>query len=276
MLKLGQHNTLEILRKTSVGLYLGDQEGNDILLPNKYCSPEMEIGSNIEVFVYKDHEQRWVATTLSPAVKVNEFAYLRVKSISDIGAFLDWGLEKDLFVPFREQNIKMKRGQSYVIFLYEDPQTQRLVASAKLNRFFQNDKIDIAPGSLVDLLVFETTPLGFNVIIDQRFKGLIYHADIYQKINIGDQLQGYIKLIREDGGIDISLQAKGLKRLETGAEKIIEHLKQNKGFVNLTDKSSPEEILSKFQMSKKNFKQSVGILFKQRLIRIETDGIYLL
>jgi predicted RNA-binding protein (virulence factor B family) len=276
MLKLGQHNTLEILRKTSVGLYLGDQEGNDILLPNKYCSPEMEIGSNIEVFVYKDHEQRWVATTLSPAVKVNEFAYLRVKSISDIGAFLDWGLEKDLFVPFREQNIKMERGQSYVIFLYEDPQTQRLVASAKLNRFFQNDKIDIAPGSLVDLLVFETTPLGFNVIIDQRFKGLIYHADIYQKINIGDQLQGYIKLIREDGGIDISLQAKGLKRLETGAEKIIEHLKQNKGFVNLTDKSSPEEILSKFQMSKKNFKQSVGILFKQRLIRIETDGIYLL
>lgn len=276
MLKLGQHNTLEILRKTSVGLYLGDQEGNDILLPNKYCSPEMEIGANIEVFVYKDHEQRWVATTLSPAVKVNEFAYLRVKSISDIGAFLDWGLEKDLFVPFREQNIKMERGQSYVIFLYEDPQTQRLVASAKLNRFFQNDKIDIAPGSLVDLLVFETTPLGFNVIIDQRFKGLIYHADIYQKINIGDQLQGYIKLIREDGGIDISLQAKGLKRLETGAEKIIEHLKQNKGFVNLTDKSSPEEILSKFQMSKKNFKQSVGILFKQRLIRIETDGIYLL
>lgn len=276
MLKLGQHNTLEILRKTSVGLYLGDQEGNDILLPNKYCSPEMEIGSNIEVFVYKDHEQRWVATTLSPAVEINEFAYLRVKSISDIGAFLDWGLEKDLFVPFREQNIKMERGQSYVIFLYEDPQTQRLVASAKLNRFFQNDKIDIAPGSLVDLLVFETTPLGFNVIIDQRFKGLIYHADIYQKINIGDQLQGYIKLIREDGGIDISLQAKGLKRLETGAEKIIEHLKQNKGYVNLTDKSSPEEILSKFQMSKKNFKQSVGILFKQRLIRIETDGIYLL
>ena len=275
MLKLGQYNTLEILRKTSVGFYLGDDEGNDILLPNKYCSDEMEPGQSIEVFVYKDHEQRWVATTLTPLVKVNEFAYLRVKSVSDIGAFLDWGLEKDLLVPFREQNIKMERGQSYVIYLYEDVQTQRLVASAKLNKFFKNENIDIDPGSLVDLLVFETTPLGFNAVVEQQYKGLIYHTDVFQKINIGDQLQGYIKLIREDGGIDISLQAKGVKRLESGSEKILDYLKKNKGYVNLSDKSTPEEILAKFQMSKKNFKQSVGILYKQRLISIESDGIHL-
>lgn len=275
MLKLGLYNKLEILRKTSVGLYLGDNEGNDILLPNKYCSPDMVIGDSIEVFVYKDHEQRWVATTLTPLVKANEFAYLRVASVSEIGAFLDWGLEKNLLVPFREQNIKMERGQSYVVYLYEDPHTQRLVASAKLNKFFKNDNIEIAPGSFVDLLVFETTPLGFNAVINQRYKGLIYHTDVYQKISIGDQLQGYIKLIREDGGIDISLQPKGVKRLESGSEKILDYLKSHKGFVNMNDKSSPEEILAKFQMSKKNFKQSIGILYKQRLIRIESDGIYL-
>lgn len=251
MLKLGQYNTLEILRKTSVGFYLGDNEGNDILLPNKYCSDEMEPGQSIEVFVYKDHEQRWVATTLTPLVKVNEFAYLRVKSVSDIGAFLDWGLEKDLLVPFREQNIKMERGQSYVVYLYEDAQTQRLVASAKLNKFFKNENIDIAPGSLVDLLVFETTPLGFNAVVEQQYKGLIYHTDLFQKINIGEQLQGYIKLIREDGGIDISLQAKGVKRLESGSEKILDYLKKNKGYVNLSDKSSPEEILGQISNEQK-------------------------
>jgi len=276
MLHIGQPNQLTILRKTSVGLYLGDEEGNDILLPNKYCTDEMHIGERVNVFVYKDHEQRWVATTLTPRAKINEFAFLRVKSASDVGAFLDWGLEKDLFVPFREQNQKMVQGQSYVVYLYEDKQTQRLAASAKLNRFFQNDEIDIPPGSEVNLLVYETTPLGYNVVVDQRFKGLVYHGDVFKSIQVGDQLRGYVKLIREDGGIDISLQPKGVKRLEEGAERILHYLKSHKGFVALTDKSDADAIRITFNMSKKNFKQSVGILYKQRMIRLEENGIYLL
>lgn len=276
MLNLGEYNQLEILRKTSVGLYLGDGEGNDILLPNKYCPEEYKIGDQIEVFVYKDHEQRWIATSLHPFVTINKFAYLRVKSISPIGAFLDWGLEKDLFVPFREQGVKMERGQFYVVYLYQDVQTQRLVASGKVNKFLHNNQLDIPAGSLVDLIVFETTPLGYNVIINHKFKGLIYHNEIFKKIQIGDTLQGYIKLIREDGGIDISLQAKGVKRLESGAQQILDYLSRHRGKLNLTDKSTPEDILQTLQMSKKNFKQSIGILYKQRLIEIGTEGITLL
>lgn len=276
MLHLGQLNQLTILRRTSVGIYLGDDEGNDILLPNKYCSDDMLIGEMTEVFVYKDHEQRWVATTLRPMAMINEFAYLRVKSASEVGAFMDWGLEKDLFVPFREQNQKMAQGQSYVVYLYEDKQTQRLVASAKLNRFFQNENIEIPPGSQVDLLVYETTPMGYNVVVDQRYKGLVYHGDVFKSIQVGDQLKGYVKLIREDGGIDISLQPKGVKRLEEGAERILQYLKTHKGYVALTDKSDAEDIKAALNMSKKNFKQSVGILYKQRMIRLEVDGIHLI
>jgi len=274
MLKIGEQNQLRILRSTSVGFYLGDEEGNDILLPNKYCSEDFDIDDVIDVFVYKDHEQRWVATTLTPMVRIHEFAYLNVKSSSPIGAFLDWGLEKDLFVPFKEQNQKMVTGQSYVIYLYEDKQTERLVATTKLNRYFKNDSIEIAPGSEVDLLVFETTPLGFNVVVNQLYKGLIYHTEIFKPIAVGDQLKGYVKLIREDGGIDISLQPKGVKRLEEGAERIMNYIERNKGFLELTDKSDPALIMKKLQMSKKNFKNSIGILYKQRLIRLEPNGIY--
>lgn len=275
MLNIGQINTLQILRTTSVGMYLGDEEGNDILLPNKYIQPEFEIDDKIDVFVYKDYEQRWVATTLKPYVQINEFAFLKVKSASPIGAFLDWGLEKDLFVPFKEQNQKMEQGRSYVIYLYEDLQTERLVATTKLNRYFKNNELDIEPGTEVDLLVFETTPLGFNVVVEGKYKGLIYHSDIFQKVTIGDQLKGYIKLIREDGGIDISLQAKGVKQLEVGSEIIMNYLKKNKGILKLTDKSDAEEIMQILKMSKKNFKKSVGMLYKQRLIVLEKETILL-
>lgn len=275
MLKIGQTNHLQILRKTSVGFYLGDEDGNDVLLPNKYCTDDLEIDDFIDVFVYKDYEQRWIATNLKPYVQLNQFAFLKIKSTSAVGAFLDWGLEKDLFVPFKEQNRKLEMNNYVVIYLYEDTQTQRLVASTKLNRFFKNEQIEIDPGSEVDLLVFETTPLGFNVVVNQQYKGLIYHTEIFRPINIGDQLKGYVKLIREDGGIDISLQPKGIKRLEAGSELILDYLKKHKGFLNLNDKSDPEEIMRILKMSKKNFKNSVGILYKQRLIRIEENGIHL-
>ena len=274
MFAIGEINTLRILRSTSVGLYLGDKDGNDVLLPNKYVSEDFKIDDLIDVFVYKDYEQRWVATTLMPFAKIHEFAYLRVRDVSQPGAFLEWGLEKDLFVPFREQRIKMESGRRYVVYIYQDEETQRLVASTKLNRFLSNEELSVAPGDKVNLVVMETTPLGYNVIINQRHKGLVYHNEIFQEIEVGDRLEGYIKLIRsEDNGIDVSLQPKGVKRLESGAQQILDVLKKSKGFLALHDKSEPSEIMRILNMSKKNFKNSVGILYKQRIISLAADGI---
>lgn len=275
MFKLGQINQLTILRTTSVGMYLGDDEGNDVLLPLKYIHEDFAIGQEVDVFVYKDYEQRWVATTLKPFAQLHEFAFLKVRDVSDHGAFLEWGLEKDLFVPFKEQKQKMEAGRKYVVYIYIDEITNRLVASTKLNRFLNKKDFDISPGTLVDLMIFETTPLGYNAIINQQFKGLIYHSDIFQPIQIGQTLQGYVKLVREDGGIDLSLQAKGVKQLEEGAQDILNQLKKQGGFIPLHDKSSPEDIIHHLKMSKKNFKKSVGILFKDKKILLEPNGIRL-
>lgn len=276
MFLLGKVNELTVLRVTSVGMYLGDDEGNDILLPTKYIQEDFQIGDKVDVFVYKDHEQRWIATTLRPYVMVNEFAYLKVRDSSAIGAFLEWGVEKDLFVPFKEQRQKLEAGRYYVVYIYIDEITERIAASTKLNRYFQNDQIDIEPGSEVDLLIYEATPLGYNAIINQQYKGLIYHDEVFQPIQIGMKMRGFIKLIREDGGIDISLQAKGVKRLEEGAERILAKLATQKGFLKLHDKSTPDDITRELNMSKKNFKKSVGILYKLKKISLEEEGIRLI
>jgi uncharacterized protein len=277
MFQIGQINKLRVLRSTSVGLYLGDEEGNDVLLPNKYVTEDFKIDDLIDVFVYKDYEQRWVATTLTPFAKINEFAFLRVRSVSAHGAFMEWGLEKDLFVPFREQRIKMEEAHRYVVYIYEDTETQRLVASSKLNRYVNNDDLTIEAGEQVDILVFETTPLGFNCVINQKHKGLIYHSEIFQSVDVGDKLKAYIKLIRgEDEGIDLSLQPKGVKRLAEGTDKILDYLKKSKGFMTLNDKSDPLLIQKELNMSKKSFKNSLGILYKQRLVNIKDDGVHLI
>jgi hypothetical protein len=276
MFKLGDYNKLIIDRNTSVGFYLTDGEGNDVLLPNKYIKDEFDIGDEITVFLYKDYEQRWIATTLKPWIKINEFASLRVRSATDKGAFLECGLEKDIFVPHKEQSIKMQEGFRYVVYLYEDKQTNRLVASSKINKFVNNDELDVEPGQEVDLLIFETTPLGFNAIINQQYKGLIYHSEIFQDVKVGNKLKGYIKSIRDDHTIDISLQKKGVQRLEDGAEIILQYLKTHNGILHLTDNSSPEAIVSLLKMSKKNFKKSIGILYKQKLILLNENNITLL
>ncbi|HMN33491.1 MAG TPA: S1-like domain-containing RNA-binding protein [Chitinophagaceae bacterium] len=276
MLKIGDYNTLKIDRATSVGFYLTDGQGNDVLLPNKYIKKHFKVGNEITVFIYKDYEQRWIATTLNPWIKINEFASLRVRSVSDKGAFLEWGLEKDIFVPYREQSIKMKEGFRYIVYLYEDELTNRLVASSKINKFLNNENFDLEPGSEVDLLIFETTLLGFNAIINQKYKGLIYHNEIFQEIKIGNKLKGYIKNIREDNSIDLSLQPKGFERLEQGAEKILNYLQEHKGILYLTDDSSPEDIQRVLLMSKKNFKKSIGILYKKKLITLNQSSISLI
>lgn len=275
MLLLGQYNYLTVLRKTSVGLYLGDDEGNDVLLPNKYILPEYEIGSKIRVFVYKDYEQRWIATNLTPYAEAGQFAYLKVRTVSEHGAFLIWGLEKDLFVPFREQKQKMEAGRSYIVYVTTDEQTQRIMASAKINRYLSNQDLPFKEGDSVNLLIFETTPLGYNAIINQKHKGLLYHNEVYRPVHIGDKLRGFIKQIREEDQIDLCLQATGMQRLEDGAEQILDALSHQGGFIPLTDNSSPELIQQHLKMSKKNFKKSVGILFKQKRILLETNGIRL-
>lgn len=275
MLNLGVKNTLRILRGTSVGMYLGDEDGNDVLLPKKYIPDDVIVGDDIDVFIYKDSEDRIIATTLEPKVKLNEFAYLQVMAVTGIGAFLEWGLEKDLFVPFKEQNRKLEVGDWSAVYLYLDEETERLVGSCKVNKFFNKENIELEDGEEVDLLVFEETNLGLNVIINQKYKGLIYENEIFQRIKLGSKVKGFVKQIREDNRIDVSLQKQGYANIEPNAEHIMEKLKANNGFLDLTDKSDANYIMYQLEMSKKTYKKAIGSLYKQRLIRIEEDGIYL-
>jgi predicted RNA-binding protein (virulence factor B family) len=277
-MRVGEYNILTILRGTSVGMYLGDAEGNDVLLPHKYIPENAEIGQEIEVFIYRDSEDRIIATTLKPALTLNQFAVLEVAATSPIGAFLDWGLEKDLFVPFREQNHKLQKGQWVVIFLYLDPETDRLVGSAKINKFFKNEEgISLKVGDEVDLLVFDKTDLGHNVIINHLYKGLVYENETFRRLAWGDSTKGYIKNIREDLRIDVSLQPIGFKNtLEPNSKAILDKLQQTGGVLYLSDNSDPIEIMEMLEMSKKSFKKAVGVLYKEKRIKIDIDKISLL
>jgi predicted RNA-binding protein (virulence factor B family) len=275
MIALGKYSNLEILRDTTVGLFLGDEEGNDVLLPNKYVPKEFEIGDFISVFCYLDHEERIVATTLEPYVQVDRFKLLQVAEVNEYGAFMDWGLEKHLLVPFREQRNKMQEGQWYVVYCYLDEKTDRLVASNKLDKFLSNEELTVNVLEKVDLVVTRLTDLGWEAIINHRHKGLIYANEIFKKVSVGDQLDGYIKHIREDNKIDISLQPIGYKSLEPAANLIYQQLLAHDGFLPLHDKSDPEDIKRILQMSKKVFKKGIGALYKERKIKIGTTGIEL-
>ncbi|PIB25497.1 GntR family transcriptional regulator [Maribacter sp. 4U21] len=273
MIDLGRKNKLEILRDTSVGLFLGDGEGNDVLLPNKYVPADYEIGKFIEVFCYLDYDERPVATTLEPYIMLGEFRLLQVAEINEYGAFMEWGLEKHLLVPFREQRDKMKQGQWYVVHCYLDQKSGRLVASNKLDKFLSNDHLELREWDQVDLVVTRQTDLGWEVIVNERHKGLVYFNEVFKAINIGDVIPGCVKKIRKDNKIDISLQPLGSRVLEPAANKIYEVLKENGGFLALHDKSNPEEIRDMMQMSKKAFKKGLGTLYKARKITIGEDGI---
>jgi predicted RNA-binding protein (virulence factor B family) len=273
MIDLGRKNKLEILRDTSVGLFLGDGEGNDVLLPNKYVPADYEIGKSIEVFCYLDYDERPVATTLEPYIMLGEFRLLQVAEINEYGAFMEWGLEKHLLVPFREQRDKMKQGQWYVVHCYLDQKSGRLVASNKLDKFLSNDHLELKEWDQVDLVVTRQTDLGWEVIVNERHKGLVYFNEVFKAINIGDVIPGCVKKIRKDNKIDISLQPLGSRVLEPAANKIYEVLKENGGFLALHDKSNPEEIRDMMQMSKKTFKKGLGTLYKARKITIGEDGI---
>lgn len=275
MLDLGVYNTLEILRDRDPGLFLGDKEGNEVLLPNKYVPEEFEIGDQIKVFVYLDSSERVVATTLEPFATVNSFAYLKCTSVSEIGAFLNWGLEKDLFVPFKEQASKMRVDSWYLVYVYLDEETNRLVASSKTNAFLDNSLVLLSSYDEVDLIASHPSPHGWNMIVNQKHLGLVYQDEIFQKITVGDQLKGYIKKVRPDGKIDLTLQRHGYRSIEPNADQILNELRASGGFIDLNDKSDPEDIKEVFQLSKKSFKKAIGTLYKARKITIEKDGIRL-
>ncbi|WP_394972260.1 S1 RNA-binding domain-containing protein [uncultured Croceitalea sp.] len=275
MIQLGNYNTLEILRSTSVGLFLGDEEGTEILLPNKYVPDPIEIGEKLTVFCYLDNSERPVSTTLKPYIIRDKFAFLEVIEMSAYGAFMDWGLEKHLLVPFREQRLKMEQGKKYVVRCYLDEQSFRLTASNKLDKFLSNDNISKQINDEVSLLISRKTDLGWEAIIDNEHKGLLFFNDVFKELHIGDALVGYIKNIRADKKIDLSLVPIGQKMLEPIAEFILEKVKTADGFLALHDKSSPEEIKEILQLSKKAFKKGIGTLYRERKITIETNGIRL-
>ncbi|MFI1773542.1 CvfB family protein [Thalassobellus citreus] len=275
MIHLGEINTLEILRETDHGAYLIDEEDNQVLLPNRYVPKEFKIWDKLEVFVYLDNEQRPVATTDMPYIKRGEFALLRCNQVTEHGAFLDWGLVKELFCPFREQAFKMKPGGWYLVHCYLDEKSERLVASSKTNRFLDNNELTVAQFDAVDLIVSHPSDIGMNVIVNKKHLGLIYKDQIFSDISVGDKLKGIVKKIRPGNKLDIGLGQIGYRNIEPNAERIMHELHDNGGFLNLTDKSSPEVIKDTLQMSKKNFKKAIGSLYKQKEIEIKPDGIYL-
>ncbi|MCD6346179.1 MAG: GntR family transcriptional regulator [Bacteroidales bacterium] len=274
MIEVGKYNTLKILRETTVGFYLGDESGEDVLLPNKYCPDEYDQDDEMVVFVYRDYADRKVATTLTPKIFMHEFALLKVTAVAEVGAFLDWGLEKDLMVPFREQRQKMEEDRWYVVYLDIDTKTDRLFASNKIDNYLHNRELTVEEGEEVDLIVTQKSDLGFSVIVNNKHKGLVFKNEVFTDLNIGDTLKGFVKAIREDNKLDISIQAIGyLNVIDPNAQSVFRILSENNGYLAITDKSPPEEIYKQFGMSKKAFKKALGALYKQRKVEIQHEGI---
>ena len=273
--KLGAMNRLRVVSKVRFGVYLDGKNLDEILLPQRYVPEGCEVDDFLDVFVYLDSEDRPVATTETPYAMVGELAYLEVVAVNQMGAFLDWGLPKDLLVPFREQREGMDVGRRYIVYIYLDKSSERLVASSKIHKHVNPKSIRYKPGRKVSLIVCNAFELGYNVIIEKQFPGVIFKNEIFQPVAEGDQITGYIKQIRPDGKIDVELQKSGAYGREALAEKILALVKEKDGFLPITDKSPPEEVYQLFGASKKAYKRAVGGLYKQRLITIEETGLRL-
>ena len=275
MAEIGKLNSLRVVKEVDFGLYLDGGEHGEILLPKRYVPENAKPEDILEVFIYLDSEDRIIATTETPHIMLGEFACLKAVAVTPMGAFLDWGLMKDLFVPFREQKLKMEEGKWYVVTVYLDPETKRLVASAKIEKFLDNLPPEYEAGQEVDLLIAGETDLGFNAIINNRHLGVIYNNEIFQPLRKGDRIKGFIKKIREDEKIDLLLQKPGYGKVDDISMKIVNVLKDHHGFLPVTDKSDPDTIYKLFGVSKKTYKKAVGALFKFKIIDIEDKGIRL-
>jgi len=270
MIQLGKYQTLEVVRMVDFGAYLrADDDEKEILLPTRYLPEDSKPGDRLEVFVYNDSEDRLIATTEKPYATVGQFAFLSVSAVNDIGAFLDWGLPKDLLVPFGEQRVRMRRGGIYLVYIYVDDASGRIVASAKIEKFLGNVFPEYHPGQKVSALVIEHTPIGYKVIVDNLHRGIIYSNELYSPIEIEETVTAYVKQIRPDGKIDLSLPGAALDRTQTLADKIMSRLELNGGSIPLGDASSPEEIRRSFDCSKKDFKRALSYLYKRRRITLQ-------
>lgn len=273
MLEIGKYNQLEVKKISSFGAYLASEAG-EILLPQKYVPDGLKPGDVVKVFVYLDSEDRLVATSQTPKAQVGDFAVLEVKDNSPIGAFLDWGLEKDLFVPFSEQLVPMKKREKYLVRLYLD-RSERIAASAKIGKFLETELIPLKVGEEVDLMIYEFTDLGAKVIINGLYAGLLFRNELYGKPVPGTRLKGYVNKIREDKKIDVTLRKSGYSGLDGSKERIMKTLEASGGFLKLSDKSSPELIGEILEMSKKTFKKAIGSLYKDGFIELTEENIKL-
>jgi predicted RNA-binding protein (virulence factor B family) len=276
MIEIGVYQKLKIHKEKPQGLYLLDEEHDDeVLLPNAECTPEMEIGDYLNVFVYLDSETREIATLKKAALTLDSFASLKVVANSSIGAFCDWGLQKDLLVPFHEQAEAMQEGRHYIVYMYLDDVSERLVGTTKLRRYLKPIADEtIIVGETVDALIYQETNIGYKAVVNQKFSGLVYKSDIsHGSINVGDVLKLYVKPMRQDKKIDLSLNPIGFKNVVSNVDVVLEALEKNGGFLPYNDKSSPEKIREKFGVSKKVFKKIIGVLYKQKQILIEEKGI---
>lgn len=277
MTRIGQMNRLTVAREVDFGLYLDGGELGDILLPSRYVPGSTGVGDELDVFIYHDSEDRIIATTERPKLMVGQFASLKAVAVTPYGAFLDWGLAKDLLVPFNEQMQKMESGKSYIVCAYLDPESGRIAASARLDDFLYNESDDdFQPGERIHILIAARSDLGYRVIINDSHWGLLHRHEISREPSIGERLPAFIRNIREDGKIDVCLHLKKRERNDEAAEIILDALRRHRGFMAVTDKSPPETIRELFGISKKNYKQAVGSLYRKRVIAIEKDGIRLL
>lgn len=274
-IELGKFNTLKVVKEVDFGMYLDGGEEGEILLPSRYVPEGCRPGEELAVFVYLDNEERLVATTLTPLVQVGQFACLEVAWVNQYGAFLHWGLMKDLFVPFREQKMKMQVGKRYVVHAHLDDESFRIVASAKVDRYLSKEKAPYEPGREVDILVWQKTDLGFKAIIENRYGGLLYESELFQPLQTGMRLKAYVKQVREDGKIDLTLQKPGHGKVEDFSARLLDYIREQGGRTALQDKTPAEEIYEIFGVSKKTFKKAVGDLYKKHLILLHADGIEL-
>ena len=275
MAEIGRINLLSVVRETDNGVYLDGDELGEILMPRKFVTEDIKESGTAEVFIYNDSEDRLVATTENPLAKSGEFVFLKVVSVNRFGAFLDWGLPKDLLVPFSEQKSNMVEGRTYLVHVYLDLITQRLVASAKIEKFLDNTPPDYKHGEEVDLLIAEETDLGYKAIVNNEHWGMLYRNQVFQPLQAGQKLKAFVNKVREDEKIDLLLEKPGYEKVDAISRKILNELNENRGFMAVSDKSSPEMIQAMFGISKKNFKKAIGNLYKNRLIEFISDGIQL-
>ena len=273
MVELGKYNQLTIVKELDFGIYLDGGEKGEILMPIRYVPQNIEIGGTIDAFVYFDSEDRIIATTDKPYAIVGEYALLKCKEVNRVGAFMDWGLMKDLLVPFSEQTVTMEVGNDYFVHIYIDTETERIVGSCKLDKYLDNVPPQYEEGDEVNLLVCNQTDIGYNAIINNLHWGMIYKNEVFSNLKRGDRRIGYIKKVREDEKIDLSLEKPGFKKIDDTAELVLSRLTNSNGYLALNDKTDPETIYKVLGISKKSFKMTIGVLYKQRLITLEKDGI---